>query len=97
MYKWFDQLLDVISQRLAENIVSNTETVTRNKAARELSALPDTQLQEVGLSKEKLSLGSEAYPWYLTPANKSVEDLEQALTALAGQTMVPDAKHVLEA
>ena len=54
--------------------IINTKTVVQNKTARALSDLPDVKLKQAGLSRDKLSRGSEAYPWNLPLVNASDEN-----------------------
>lgn len=52
---------------LLKNIFKPIETLVKtiglNKSAKQLELLSDKQLDDLGVSREKLKLGAAAYPW----------------------------------
>jgi len=45
------------------------EHASLNRAAKQLELLSDKQLEDIGVSRELLKLGAEAYPWKVQADN----------------------------
>jgi uncharacterized protein YjiS (DUF1127 family) len=82
MWKLIDKWFDDVSARMAENMTGNMEIVSQNKTARALSELSDPELRKVGLSRQRLEQGSQAYPWRAHYNDLAEEEIKQQVAQL---------------
>ncbi|MGH1487593.1 MAG: hypothetical protein ACRBCI_15370 [Cellvibrionaceae bacterium] len=85
MWKLIDKVFDDISAKLAENLTENIDAVDQNRAARELSEFSDPELRKIGLSRQKLQQGKDAYPWRASYSKTTEQELAEDLKQLVAQ------------
>lgn len=49
--------------KIVTKLVDLFENISRNRTSKELLALTDSRLKDIGLSRYKLEQGAAAYPW----------------------------------
>ena len=60
-------------KRIIDTVAGVFENSAKNRTAKELLALTDLQLKDIGLCRIKLHKGASAYPWRITQSSVVID------------------------